>query len=410
MTHTPIASTSRLRSRLRDERGMSILFVTGGMFAFIASTMLAIDLGMVMTARTQAQRAADAGALAGATALVYNSFTDHTPEGPAVTAAINTAKTNQVAGEEPSVTPDDVTFPVDPATGENNMVEVKVWRSSVRENPMALFMAQVFGMNTANITATARATAAPAGAANVRAAGDDSRQVDRNPDRPVVAGRRLQYLRNGGQQTKQWRAPARIPTSTSLLGIPAPPGTTRILDKGLRLVLKENNDNKVAPSMYNPWDIPGSVGGNDYEENISQCNPHLVEKGDKMTPENGNMQGPTAHGANELIDLDPDARWVDACKCVKYSQFRQSPRIRIMPLYDPVVYANDQKTGKAKPDLVVVNYLGVFVEDVVGGEIIGRVTPIIGKLQSRHAGGRLVRTKPSCSSSNSTPQERAPRS
>jgi Flp pilus assembly protein TadG len=360
---------------------MSILFVTGGMFAFIASTMLAIDLGMVMTARTQAQRAADAGALAGATALVYNSFTDHTPEGPAVTAAINTAKTNQVAGEEPSVTPDDVTFPVDPATGENNMVEVKVWRSSVRENPMALFMAQVFGMNTANITATARATAAPAGAANCVlpvTIPDKWIEIQTGPWTPDDDFNI--YETAGNKQNNG--APLPNPDVYIAPGNPGATGYNPILDKGLRLVLKENNDNKVAPSMYNPWDIPGSVGGNDYEENISQCNPHLVEKGDKMTPENGNMQGPTAHGANELIDLDPDARWVDECKCVKYSQFRQSPRIRVMPLYDPVVYANDQKTGKAKPDLVVVNYLGVFVEDVVGGEIIGRVTPIIGKLQS----------------------------
>ena len=381
MTHTPIASTSRLRSRLRDERGMSILFVTGGMFAFIASTMLAIDLGMVMTARTQAQRAADAGALAGATALVYNSFTDHTPEGPAVTAAINTAKTNQVAGEEPSVIAEDVTFPLNPVTLQNDLVEVKVWRSSVRENPMALFMAQVFGMDTANITATARATAAPAGAATcvlpvtIPDKWTELQTPAWSPDDDFNI-----YATAGGKQNNG--APLPNPDVYIAPGNPGATGYNPDTDKGLRLVLKENNDNKVAPSMYNPWDIPGSVGGNDYEENISQCNPHLVNKGDKMIPENGNMQGPTAHGANDLIELDRDARWVDACKCVMYSKFRQSPRIRIMPLYDPVAYANDQKTGKAKPQLIVVNYLGVFVEAVVGGEIIGRVTPIIGKLQA----------------------------
>ena len=381
MTHTPIASTSRLRSRLRDERGISVLLITGGMFAFIASTMLAIDLGMVMTARTQAQRAADAGALAGATALVYNSFTDHTPAGPAVTAAINTAKTNQVAGEEPSVTAEDVTFPLNPVTNQNDLVEVKVWRSSVRENPMSLFMAQVFGMDTANITATARATAAPAGAATCVlpvTIPDKWLEIQTpawTPDDDFNI-----YATAGGKQNNG--APLPNPDVYIPPGYPGHTGYDADLDKGLRLVLKENNDNKVAPSMYNPWDIPGSVGGSDYEENISGCNPHLVDKGDKMIPENGNMQGPTTHGANELIEQDRDARWVDACKCVKYSQFRQSPRIRIMPLYDPVVYANDQKTGKSKPELKVVNYLGVFIEAVVGGEIIGRVTPITAKPSS----------------------------
>src|SRR5207248_9566573 len=89
--------------RLRhDERGMSFIFVGVGFFAFLACTTLAIDVGMFMTARSQAQNSADAGALAGATALVFNSFTDRTPTGPAVQSAINTALANQVIGSDVS--------------------------------------------------------------------------------------------------------------------------------------------------------------------------------------------------------------------------------------------------------------------------------------------------------------------
>jgi hypothetical protein len=102
-----------------------------------------------------------------------------------------------------------------------------------------------------------------------------------------------------------------------------------------------------------------------------------------MTPENGNMVGPATQGGDDLIALDPGAYWHDGCKCVKGSAFRQSPRIKTVPLYDPVQYAEGQHTGKSKPDLIVVNYLGFFVEDVNGGgEIIGRVTPITGKYLS----------------------------
>ena len=43
-------------------------------------------------------------------------------------------------------------------------------------------------------------------------------------------------------------------------------------DRGLQLVLKNNNQDKVAPSMYNAWAIPGSIGGDDYRENIATCN------------------------------------------------------------------------------------------------------------------------------------------
>ena len=51
---------SRLLHRLhRDERGMSLVFVGMGFMAFLAASTLAIDVGMFMTARTQAQTAAD---------------------------------------------------------------------------------------------------------------------------------------------------------------------------------------------------------------------------------------------------------------------------------------------------------------------------------------------------------------
>src|SRR4029079_17819781 len=107
----------RLRQVRHDERGFSLVTVGFGFMAVMSATMLAIDVGMLMTARTQAQTAADAGALAGATALAFNDFTNHSATGPAVTGAINTAQANQVAGRQVSVTPDDVTFPPNPVTG-----------------------------------------------------------------------------------------------------------------------------------------------------------------------------------------------------------------------------------------------------------------------------------------------------
>src|SRR5262252_198092 len=101
----------RIQHLARDERGMSFVFVGVSFFAFMAATTLAIDVGMFMTARSQAQNAADAGALAGATALVFNSYSDRSASGPAVQSAINAAQTNKVMGSAPSVVPGDVTFP-----------------------------------------------------------------------------------------------------------------------------------------------------------------------------------------------------------------------------------------------------------------------------------------------------------
>src|SRR5947208_8598497 len=100
----------RLRHLHRDERGMSFVYVGLGFAGFMAATTLSIDIGMMMTVRTQAQTSADAGALAGATALVFNSYSDHTSGGPAVQLAVNTAKANEVISAPVAVEPDDVTF------------------------------------------------------------------------------------------------------------------------------------------------------------------------------------------------------------------------------------------------------------------------------------------------------------
>jgi Flp pilus assembly protein TadG len=100
-------SIQRLR---RDESGMSYVFVGFSMMAFISASMLAIDVGMLMTARSQAQNAADAGALAGATALIYDNWDDRSPTGPAVTNAVNASLQNKVMSGNVSVGPADVEF------------------------------------------------------------------------------------------------------------------------------------------------------------------------------------------------------------------------------------------------------------------------------------------------------------
>ena len=81
-----------LRKFRRDEDGFSLVFVGVGMMAFVGVSMLAIDVGQLMTARSQAQNSADAGALAGATALFYNDWENRTPTGPAVMNALRASR------------------------------------------------------------------------------------------------------------------------------------------------------------------------------------------------------------------------------------------------------------------------------------------------------------------------------
>ena len=119
----------RITRRLRDESGMTYVFVGLGFMAFLGASMLAIDVGMLMTARNQAQNSADAAALAGATSLAFDSWDDRSASGPAVTNAIAAGQANQVMRAMVSVTPPDITFPTNPTTGQANRVRATVWRA-----------------------------------------------------------------------------------------------------------------------------------------------------------------------------------------------------------------------------------------------------------------------------------------
>src|SRR5438067_11619227 len=154
---------TRLRHLRRDERGMSMVYVGMGFMAFLSATTLAIDVGMFMTARTQAQNSADAGALSGAIALFFNDFNDRSATGPAVQSALSAARANQVISATVSVTPADVTFPNDPQ-GQPTRVKVDVFRTGARGNPVPTLMGSLFGVQNADIVATATAEVSPANA------------------------------------------------------------------------------------------------------------------------------------------------------------------------------------------------------------------------------------------------------
>src|SRR5687768_11764929 len=151
-------AASAFRRTRADETGMSMVFVSVGFMAFFAATTLAIDVGLMMSARAQAQNSADAGALAGATAFVYNDFDDRSVAGPAVQSAINTALRNKVLGGDVEILPADVTFPI----GSGGQYDrVQVW---VRKNSIPTLISNIFNVPFFDITATATAEAAPANA------------------------------------------------------------------------------------------------------------------------------------------------------------------------------------------------------------------------------------------------------
>jgi|KBSMisStandDraft_5_1062788.scaffolds.fasta_scaffold33363_2 Flp pilus assembly protein TadG len=360
----------RITHLRRDERGVTLIIVGAGFMALLAATTLAIDVGMFMTARSQAQNSADSGALAGVVALVFNDYNNRTASGPSVQSALGAARSNQVVRGTVSVTSADVTFPTGP-TGLNNRVQVTVRRTAARNNPVPTLIGPFFGVPTVDILAVATAEASPASAETcVMPFTIPDKWTEHQTGTWDVDDTFDMYDNKGNPLLN----PDVYVPGTQAGGT----GYNAINDRGLTLTLKANNQNKTAPSFYNPWDLPGSGGASDYRNNIANCNTNIIEIGHIMATEPGNMVGPTKDGTLDLIARDPNAYWDDYCSCVKGSAFGKSPRIAIVPLYDPFYYETGKHNGN-NASLKVANYLGFFIQSLSGaGEVVGRITPVTG--------------------------------
>ena len=356
---------NRLRRVRDDESGMSYVFIGMGMMAFLSASMLAIDVGMLMTSRNQAQNAADAGALAGATALFFNDFNDRSAGGPAVTHAIAASKENDVMSVDVSVGPEDVTFPTSPS-GLNNRVQVDV------DATVNTWIARFFKMPTANIVATATAEASKANAMTcVKPFTIPDRWIEKHTP-GWDASDTFDAFDNKGN-----------PLANPDIYIPADqPGYTGYSmerDKGTRLMIRAGTGNDITPSFYFSLAIGAVTGGDEYEWNIENCNTTIMKWGEKLVQEPGNMMGPTVQGAWDLYNKDIGAYWDNSSQTVKGSKFGRSPRVFPIPLYDPNYYDENKREGRTA-DLKVANWIGFFLEEIQGNNIYGRITPIAGIL------------------------------
>ena len=363
---------NRIRRLRHNERGMTFVIVGLGFMAFMAATSLAVDVGMLMTARTQAQNAADAGALSGAVALAFNDFNNRTSTGPAVQSAMNTAKSNRMMGESPSVLTTDVTFPVGPS-GQSNRVKVDVFRTEERGNPVPTLIGPIFGMPTASIHATATAEVSPANAMQcVKPFMIPDRWKENNTPNNSTFDK---YTNKG-----VIRPDADVYHDANQGNYT---GYTTQRDTGQRLTLRAGTGDNINPSFYYSWKMPGDTGGDFYRENIAKCNWEWIVYDPNhprlLIQEPGNKQGPTLQGIRDLIDKDPTARWDTGCKCVKDSAFTgQSPRVFPIPLFDPEYYADGKASGRVA-DFKLANFLGFFADYVESnGKIHGIITTIVG--------------------------------
>ena len=360
--------TSRSPRRLQNESGMTLAFVAILLVILLGLTALAVDLGMLMGARAEAQRVADAAALAGAGVL--SGAADD--EAVARSTAIQYAALNDIRKVAAEVLEEDVD--VEP---DNWLVRVRTFRIEERGNPMTNVFARAFGVDTSDVSAVAAARWNPAGGASCLL--------------PFVLPDRWWIGGVGGPFPTvddifdESRGDTYVPhlvfnEDGELIEEPDPYSGYDGDARGTEIRLKTSNpDGTWGPGVYFPIRFPGQLpGGDAYRERIATCPEPDVEwyPGMLVNSEPGNMIGPTAQGFRDLINQAPNHTWdptqgdggcvwdpnrPGGAGCIPDFD---SPRSRPVAMFAP-----DEFPGHPPNPFRIVSFVGVFVDRVQGNNV-----------------------------------------
>ncbi len=374
------------RAARHAQRGISLIMVAVGMFVLLGVSALAIDLAMLYVTRNEAQRAADAAALAGAQGFVASGYTSgFATQAAAQALATQRAQSigaqNTVGGLPANIQGSDLTF--DFSVPENPRITVVVQRSAARLNAMPTFFARAFGVLSADIAAKATAEAFnPSGSLTgptfcasclkpVVLPNCDPNPLHTFLPNPFCPG------------FAKYVDPACLANS-SYPGIcnpsAAPAGVI-----GQSLLLRPGQPSQApVPSQYYSLAIGGS-GASTYRQNIETCSPLPFACGDTLNLETGNMVGPTQQGFHTLINqpgqdtIDPTTLQmfagasnplVTAGLITQGSPISTSSSLVTVPLYQG---QNLCPGGSCGSSVTIVGYLTLFVTDVSGGANVNAV-------------------------------------
>ena len=350
---------------LRNQRGAAMPFVALATVAILGMTALAVDAGMLFTARSEAQRAADAAAMAGAGALITQ------PQNAARAHAVATTygEQNLVREELVQMEAEDIT--IDLAQGR---VTAVVRREASRGNAVTTWFARVLGTDEVDVDASAVAEVQNAGRARCVkpfAIPDRFDDVDGNG----VFDPEDSYYPHVHGYGSDWRN----------AGSSGSDGLGYTNDVGRAVSLKEGGVGSHQPSWYYPWDMPQgdgpSTGASRYRWNIGSCNTNIISLGEEYMVETGNMLGPTRQGSEDLIALDGGAYWDGFANGIGGSNhgnnWEGSSRIAIIPVFDP-----SREFDPGNKPIEFTNFVGVFVESVTGSggnqRVNGFILPVSG--------------------------------
>ena len=318
-----------LRRHLGNERGATLIIAGFALTAIFGAMALALDVAMLQSARAQAQRAADAGALAGVSAFL-DGATDLQDE--AEDRTIGMALQNEIRGTQ--IAAGEVSVSVNESEGR---VTVVIDRPAV-----STLFARILGVDAVRVSARATAQASEVSSSSC---------------------------------LKPWAAPD-----------PELTGAAPFVN-GQSIILKGDTPGGEAyPWVIDGEDLEGPcLGGGGgtqtgpaYRSNICNCNLLTVNMGPgfrRVSGTPGNLRPHTDGGVNGLVAQDPGAFWDVGARRVAGSSFpnwRQSPRIVTMPLYDP---------GTPEWNRTFTRLVRVFVESTDDGVVSGRYVGSLRVLQ-----------------------------
>lgn len=322
-----------------------------GITVFLGMAALAIDFGLLFSAQSEAQRAADAAAMAGAGYLAQ-----HPGDGDGAEAeALELARSNFVRNEELVIGEDDV----DVNTAEG-LVEVRVRRDASHGGGISTLFAQTTGLDEVDIAV--QATAQVFGGQAIHCA------------LPLVIPDRWDNTGGPGFDPDEGDryAPASEDGGTGYSNDDIGEIVTLIPEQAGGGNNNGNNNNNSNNNNEPPgtsttfsnewsgwWSPDGSNSTNNLIEWTRDCQDpdKRFQEGEWGETVPGRRQAVVNNGFQDLVNEDPEAHWDESCNCVQGGQGAQSPRIRPIVMFDPRSFQNG-----GSENFQFINFASVFVE------------------------------------------------
>ncbi len=327
----------------KKQEGFVIAVLAIVLLALVGFLALAVDIGVLYSARTSAQGVADAAALAGAFTFI-NDTKSPQPQ-TASDNALQVALNNSILGQ--------------PVAAGNVNVNVDVGNRRVTvdvQSTQNTYFARALGVQTANVGVEAVAEASPnsTGTACAKPWFIPNTALGAGGACPACAAN--QVLVSGGQVTAF--------------------GQSKI---GQQFILRSQNpQNTLAPGQFYSIQLPGSSGGNDYRNNIATCANTYVRCGDFYSTENGNMVGPTKQGVNDLIGNPPTDTWTGTVGQYQtpYGLTDTSKNIAVAPIWDTCGTAGFCPAGNFPSGSATVQIIGFavfFLDGIQGTDVVAHL-------------------------------------